>query len=786
MDRPISAASSSGTAPSTTTAPGHRRQASSIKNGIKPSGSTVISLFVTNLRLLNLDLLPDWPNITTSSFSNHDARTRMKCTEYALYQLFRLYDPATTADKLQPFFPPLEPLQSINLRAALFRCLNELKKSGMLSKETVLRKTMLDDCQGERFWEICLSFSAVVVRKSLQERQKRNRHGRPVAEKLGLAQGVSKTQRESMLPLAIAHRAALTKVLSEKQRKKETYARLYDVLLEKEDELRQRKIRAQEVGQRTKAAQPEKLKAVEQVIERSWVGSTDLKDALIEGDTCSKGDGMLLNSFDKFWKSDGAEAPGLQSVRAEIGLLQSLNDKATEQTARLRKWQNFHDRLVAAIPPSARSSRPASGALKGVRFNRHRDINPRDMSENDENQRHQQKRARHLSVTKYDEILTAMREELRKNSSAPHHPSESTSHTSAHPPKRAQTQPIPFRRSSLAIDASPGARDPHARSPSQTAVPVRSSMGRRVSSRSRSYQQPKVVSQREPIPLKSELFSPLKDKRNSSVSPLSGNSMLPSPVEEGEVELVDDMDGTNGRDDEVEREVKSPASPRDSGLGLKAENLPNGSALSSDGTEQAVEDAALTPPEAVFKVPELPAKRAAPQAARSSLAERTRQSLAFNSSDDITGFLPDLPSTAEAETEAKHPNFQLTSEEAPFDRRTSLLDRTRQSISMAPPLQLPKAKKSSHTRSRTSVYPINQFNNRSPGRERRSTVGVQEEEGSKKKRDFTPIEALLSPDAEYDSVFRSRPKIATSPVLSPRGEVDSFDLGGGGASPLVS
>ncbi|KAK3702259.1 hypothetical protein LTR37_014970 [Vermiconidia calcicola] len=781
MDRPISAASSSGTAPSTTTAPGHRRHASSIKNGIKPSGSTVVSLFVTNLRLLNLDLLPDWPNITTSSFSNHDARTRTKCTEYALYQVFRLYDPATTADKLQPFFPPLEPLQSINLRAALFRCLNELKKSGLLPKETVLRKTMLDDCQGERFWEICLSFSAVVVRKSLQQKQKRDGYGRPVAEKLGLAQGAGKSQRESMLPLAIAHRAALTRVLSEKQRKKETYARLYDVLLEKENELRQRKVRSQEVGQRTKAAQPEKLKAVEQVIERSWVGSTDLKDALIEGDTCSKGDGMLLNSFDKFWRSDSAEARGRESVGAEIGLLQSLNDKATQQTARLRKWQDFHDRLVASKPPSARPSRPASGAQKGVRFNRHRDINLRDMSENDENQKHHQKRARHLSVTKYDEILTAMREELRKNSSASHHPS----HTSAHPPKRAQTQPIPFRRSSLAIDASPGARDPHARSPSQTAVPVRSSMGRRVSSRSRSYQQPKVVGQREPIPLKSELFSPLKDKRNSSVSPLSGNSMLPSPVEEGEVELesaaVEDMDGMNGRDDEVERDVKSPASPRDSGLGIKAEHLSNSSALSPDAVEQAVEDARVKPPEAVFRIPELPAKKAVPQAARPSLAERTRQSLAFNSSDDITGFLPDLPSTAEAETEAKAPAPQHSSEEAPFDRRaTSLLDRTRQSISMAPPLQLSKAKKSSHTRSRTSVYPINQFNNSSPGRERRSTVGVEEETRSKK-RDFTPIEALLSPDAEYDSVFRSRPKIATSPVLSPRREMDDV----GGSSPLV-
>ena len=60
--------------------------------------------------------------------------------------------------KLQPFFPPLEPLQSLNLRAALYRSLNELKKNGVLGRESVLRKTMLDECKGDKFYEILVMF----------------------------------------------------------------------------------------------------------------------------------------------------------------------------------------------------------------------------------------------------------------------------------------------------------------------------------------------------------------------------------------------------------------------------------------------------------------------------------------------------------------------------------------------------------------------------------------------------------------------------------------------------
>ena len=65
-----------------------------------PAGPTNITLFLTNLRLLDFDLRDDWPDITALAFSTKDSqqnqKKRIQCVEWALYQLFALWDPEET------------------------------------------------------------------------------------------------------------------------------------------------------------------------------------------------------------------------------------------------------------------------------------------------------------------------------------------------------------------------------------------------------------------------------------------------------------------------------------------------------------------------------------------------------------------------------------------------------------------------------------------------------------------------------------------------------------------
>jgi hypothetical protein len=64
-----------------------------------------ISLFVSNLKLLNLDQRQDWPDITVRTFDTKDAlqnqKKRVACVEWSLYRLFEIWDRETTRDVSQ-------------------------------------------------------------------------------------------------------------------------------------------------------------------------------------------------------------------------------------------------------------------------------------------------------------------------------------------------------------------------------------------------------------------------------------------------------------------------------------------------------------------------------------------------------------------------------------------------------------------------------------------------------------------------------------------------------------
>lgn len=75
-----------------------------------------LSLFLRNLRLLDLDLLPDWPGISSDTFavtgtaSSHGQKKRIQCVEWALFHLFSLWNPEETANVSICLFPLPIPL----------------------------------------------------------------------------------------------------------------------------------------------------------------------------------------------------------------------------------------------------------------------------------------------------------------------------------------------------------------------------------------------------------------------------------------------------------------------------------------------------------------------------------------------------------------------------------------------------------------------------------------------------------------------------------------------------
>lgn len=100
MSRPTSATTTS----STIASEGPTRNLS-VKASVRPPQNnnnplpiSDAKLFVTNLRLLNLDQQPDWPNITVQSLSsrNADQKQRISGVEWALFRLFEIWNPEDT------------------------------------------------------------------------------------------------------------------------------------------------------------------------------------------------------------------------------------------------------------------------------------------------------------------------------------------------------------------------------------------------------------------------------------------------------------------------------------------------------------------------------------------------------------------------------------------------------------------------------------------------------------------------------------------------------------------
>jgi len=799
MERPVSAASVNNNSTAT-----HKRTKSAPR---LHAGPLVSSLFLTNLRLLDLDLLPDWPSITPSTFSNVDARARIKAAEWSLYQLFRLFDPAVTAEKLQPFFPPLEPLQSINLRAALYRCLDGLKKNGILGREAVLRKTMLDECSGDKFWEICVAFSAVVVRKRVVRKKDKMGLGRPLAQTLGAAQGLRKVDREALLPLLVAHRVSMNKNLSNKQRLGEEFAQLGNVLQEKEEDLGRRRALLQDNGKHDQVQkQLEHFTPLEDALRKGWVGDEGFEEALLSGGGTASSDRMLAESTEALFGRDRRSRVSILASD-EADLTEDIVSKARGQSSRLKRWQALYDKLQAAKPKLSQVEEArAGGQTVSTRFNRHADLTLGDnrSQRGSSPVKTSHSRAASACVTGYDNILSAMREEMRLTQNARRNDQGSSRNNDARHGRSASAATGVSRTSSFQSSQNRHhSRSPSMQhSPSQSPAPFRPGMGRRISSRSRSYQQPKVISQRGPIPLKTELFSPLKSARPGNESPTSGfmsrpSSQLPSPQEEVDESAASIDAALNGNDrfgasrhGEYHQPTPVLPPPQEetdesvggidaafSGLGIRDADSDDSTstpvAAKSHNFDLPTSSASpinLDPPKqdpiadsTEFARPALPSRQP-------SLADRTRLSMAFKSSDNArTPEDSPSPTTINPDTFPLPPSASTTS--SPQTTR-SLADRTRQSISISSSTPIAR-QRPQHTRSRTSIH---QHPNTTPRARRLSfdqlTPSREDDEdvegsASASKRIFTPREQLFDEGVEYDSVFKSRPRVAHSPLMSP-------------------
>lgn len=613
---------------------------------------------------------------------------------------------------------------------------------------------MLDECKGDKFYEVLALFSNAVLKKVLAA-QDCNEQNAPAAKKLAIATTLSGHEQQSLLPLAIAHKAALVYVLRKKEQKRRRYLNFERLLDDKTTDIHHRIRQSKATPRAAPSAVPQKeADAIKKQLRDNWIGNQKWLDVMLHGDNVQANEVFLTSRFDKIWRmvEHGRE---LENVTVEAGLLENLQSRVQEQQTRLRKWRTFHEKLQEdkAEPVSA-TAKPQAMA-KEFRFHNHVQLQmPSKRREPNVSKPNEQRQS---VRPEYADILSEMNIELsRVSTSKParvgtglsrRRTSSSTSRSPARSRKNTRSEseiqpPLPtkpsystrpvFETKKSSSEDAPVLR--HSRHAAITATPADSDatlIGYASTARG-------VDSVRPTADSSDEHAGPEADPNMTEIA----DDTVEEPLVEVPAVIIEDSPQPTHRSPSPEPSSAYPSEPPTPMIYPPELNA-----------EEALAERIIT---SIGDATPSPVKKPQPRMSM-SLIERTRMSMARTNSFEPVAESPlPLPSPELPDP----PTVQ-----ADGDRRATLLERTR--LSMMAMQSKPRQSLAPHDRkekrkSRASLFPVNQFDT---PRNRKSFELIEESKDTDPEK--TPKETLFSDEVDYDRVFKSRPRIATSPVFSP-------------------
>ena len=598
---------------------------------------------------------------------------------------------------------------------------------------------MLDECKGDKFEEVLASFSTVVLQKVLAAESNENPS---VVKRLALARKVPSKDQESLLPLAVAHRASLTAVLRRKAVLKTRYTEFQRLLDEKERELAQRTehLGAIEESGAAKFVPNHAIQGIKRQFDVHWQGDIRWVDVIVKGgehDTC---DSLFETEFSELWPSLNEGTLHETTVINQHGLFQDLEKTIANQQARLQHWKAAKDDLISTpkltAPTKISCLDPSKSHGIELDLSRHKDISfdPRKPLGREKAQAMADKSSAPSMIDEYARLVDSMQAELATVGKGRRQGVKSSKRD------RNSIFPVPLGGRDIAIESD------------RPQSPGRESGGNFDSA---------VV--KNPWPTS-------RPSMNLPSAQWDGGDAYTSHISTG------DLSNSLHESTEIAELKEKDAGTLDNGPESDTKTVPE--------TEEAhIELEVLGEDEVLVQQIISSTRNATPSPARPkrSLVERTRQSMGFSSLEALNKFpnseATALPPPTSSNIVDSSPSLSAKSK--------TLLERTRQSMSLMPSNSL-EPRKSVYRSRHSKAYPTNQFE--TPNKQQTTTNFIE---------DTTPPEKLFTQEADYASVFKSRPKIALSPTVSPElrelNETDEFDensseddaLGHGGGSPSI-
>lgn len=667
---------------------------------------------------------------------------------------------------------------------------------------------MLDECAGDRIEELLAVFSTIVLRKVVLAEQTDNGG---VARRLATEDNPSTEEQKLMLPLVCAHRASLAALLRKRQLLGSRYREFSQMLGLKSESIAKGH---EQLIVESKGGMPEdnvgasEAEVLRGQVRESWLGEAGWSKLVIGGRSQRDQDTILDSTFIDVFTQCKSGDHGCVGDRKSKGLLEDLESRVHDQQERLTRWGQFRDNLRKSSCSSEQHKTPKGVGRSQTKrinliFRAHQHLLPGVASPAKKDSGKDRKAPtidipQFSASTAYELLVEKMREELLNVSKPGAQGGRSWRKL------RNNNSPTIGTEDPSGVKDSPSLWDSHNQESVSEVEQVEDFTTVVKSEHSmiinRQKQQPSIVSletvssvdgphdirldDMQPrittpgidgtLTLRARIGDPMS---TVNVTPTTKTSLRgyrenhTQPVRTNTLEEEDPEVLAEAIISSVFEAASTPAKPKPSLL----ERTRMSMALSS------IPQTPMGPP--VLPTPDTeatPKPQKRPMAIDRSLTllERTRQSMAMAD--------PFLPAPGpDAEDTPKPPKAPVASSHG-----STLVERTRQSMSMLPATSH-RTRKSNYNLRSSRGYPVNQFETprkqpQAQARDERSTTASTPP---------PPPEELFS-EADYATVFKSRPKIALSPTVSLSLDADPsllFDgageLAGGdgpwGSSPLM-
>jgi hypothetical protein len=578
---------------------------------------------------------------------------------------------------------------------------------------------MLDDCKGERLEEVLAVFSNAVLKKVLHDAGS-GEHA-ALAQQLALENFSYHGERSVLSALIVAHKASLSKHLQNKQEAKARYhdfSNLLDLndcrIVRRHEQLKQ----AITENDSQQQISDQEVSVIQNQVRNSWSGNSEWLESILFSDNRSHGEGILSSRFEKVWKHVERGTISEVEGQSRIGLLEQLDARVKSQESRLARWQDFGRTLAkpGELSPSKKpETKSSDGGKIDLGFNLHQTI------QIGRKECEEPIQSTAVSLEEYNRLIENMRSELA---------------TVGKPQER---QKVP--RHSLPYNNL-----------TSFAAPDVSSQPQEVSTnQDEGWSSANDTDEISPVSTSFTAKSTPQTPPSSSRTLRRGRQKLPDrctgkEAPDGDEPRVPPVPLFTSRPYDKPKE-SSPPAQRPEARSPPLVEQPN---LETNGSESDLADAILNSVSAASPSPKKTRHTL-------SLAERTRLSMSRASHSQLSDLHDDFEIEELPRLSIRpRPSFvpKIQSSESEPGKHEDLVERTRRSMANMEAVQ-----KKVQLERRRSVK-----EEKKKVRQTSYFPKVEEKEASAP--DISAIE-LMQGDPDYESVFKSRPKIKTSPAVSP-------------------